>query len=337
MSLAGKVALITGELPSAQRRELTCRPKEIYLLTPAGNTGSTQGIGLGMLKGLARAGANVVMHGLLPAEQASQRCQELGQEFGVRVGHSAADVTHPQQIRFAPRADTQPCMTTPASRLTTRLLALCCCLVSRICGRDMISQVQQDFGALDILCNNVGIQHVAPVHEFPDDKWDAMIAITLSSAFHTTKAALPAMLDKQWGRIINTGSMHALVASPYKSAYNAAKHGIAGAQPRHSAGCCRMPLDAQDTWLQGSQRLWVWRWRRKETSPAMLSAQATCLQARPAQHDTSQHSPGSSAQLKRVHACRPHQEPARRHSQGSRHPEGKPSHANALACSPKHM
>lgn len=92
----------------------------------------------------------------------------------------------------------------------------------------MISKVQKDFGNLDILCNNVGIQYVAPVHEFPDDKWDAMIAITLSSAFHATKAALPAMIEQEWGRIINTGSMHALVASPYKSAYNAAKHGIAG-------------------------------------------------------------------------------------------------------------
>lgn len=94
--------------------------------------------------------------------------------------------------------------------------------------RDMVAKVHQDFGMLDILLNNVGIQYVAPVHEFPDDKWDAMIAITLSSAFHTTKAALPRMIEQEWGRIINTGSMHALVASPYKSAYNAAKHGIAG-------------------------------------------------------------------------------------------------------------
>lgn len=92
----------------------------------------------------------------------------------------------------------------------------------------MVAKVHQDFGMLDILLNNVGIQYVAPVHEFPDDKWDAMIAITLSSAFHTTKAALPRMIEQEWGRIINTGSMHALVASPYKSAYNAAKHGIAG-------------------------------------------------------------------------------------------------------------
>ena len=90
----------------------------------------------------------------------------------------------------------------------------------------MIKTVQADFGSLDILCNNVGIQFVSPVEEFPEDKWDAIMDICLNSTFHATKAALPMMLDKGWGRIINTGSMHALVASPYKSAYNAAKHGV---------------------------------------------------------------------------------------------------------------
>jgi 3-hydroxybutyrate dehydrogenase len=97
----------------------------------------------------------------------------------------------------------------------------------------MIRRAQQDFGRLDILVNNVGIQFVSPVHTFPEDKWDAIIAVCLSSAFHATKAALPAMLEARWGRVINTGSMHALVASPYKSAYNAAKHGIAGGCPSH--------------------------------------------------------------------------------------------------------
>lgn len=92
----------------------------------------------------------------------------------------------------------------------------------------MIKFTHQELGRLDILVNNVGIQYVSPVHTFPEDKWDAIIAVCLSSAFHSTKAALPFMLDQKWGRIINTGSMHALVASPYKSAYNAAKHGIAG-------------------------------------------------------------------------------------------------------------
>ena len=95
--------------------------------------------------------------------------------------------------------------------------------------RDMIKRTQDELGRLDILVNNVGIQYVSPVHTFPEDKWDAIIAVCLSSAFHATKAALPFMMEQEWGRVINTGSMHALVASPYKSAYNAAKHGIAGA------------------------------------------------------------------------------------------------------------
>ena len=94
--------------------------------------------------------------------------------------------------------------------------------------RDMIKRAQDDFNGLDILVNNVGIQFVSPVHDFPEDKWDAIMDVCLNSAFHSTKAALPYMLEQKWGRIINTGSMHALVASPYKSAYNAAKHGIAG-------------------------------------------------------------------------------------------------------------
>lgn len=90
----------------------------------------------------------------------------------------------------------------------------------------MVAAVEGDFGKLDILCNNVGIQHVAPLQDFPEDKWDAIMDICLNSTFHATKAALPGMLQRGWGRIINTGSMHALVASPYKSAYNAAKHGV---------------------------------------------------------------------------------------------------------------
>lgn len=90
----------------------------------------------------------------------------------------------------------------------------------------MVKKVQDDFGSLDILCNNVGIQFVSSVEEFPEEKWDAIMDICLNSTFHATKAALPMMLENKWGRIINTGSMHALVASPYKSAYNAAKHGV---------------------------------------------------------------------------------------------------------------
>lgn len=92
--------------------------------------------------------------------------------------------------------------------------------------RDMIRGVQEEFGKLDILVNNVGIQFVSPVELFPEEQWDAILDICLNSTFHATKAALPGMLKQGWGRIINTGSMHALVASPYKSAYNAAKHGV---------------------------------------------------------------------------------------------------------------
>ena len=92
----------------------------------------------------------------------------------------------------------------------------------------MVKAVEADFGRLDILCNNAGIQHVAPVVDFPEDKWDAVIAVCLSSTFHATKAAVPGMVERGWGRVVNTGSMHALVASPFKSAYNAAKHGVAG-------------------------------------------------------------------------------------------------------------
>ena len=92
----------------------------------------------------------------------------------------------------------------------------------------MIKRAQDDFNGLDILVNNVGIQFVSPIQDFPEEKWDAIMDVCLNSAFHSTKAALPYMLEQKWGRIINTGSMHAKVASPYKSAYNAAKHGIAG-------------------------------------------------------------------------------------------------------------
>eukprot|EP00891_Asterochloris_glomerata_P009061 jgi/Astpho2/9061/fgenesh1_pm.00133_%23_42_t len=155
--------------------------------------GSTQGIGFGMIRGLAAAGADIVMHGLVDEKELKDKTAALAKEFDVRVGHSSANVRKPQEIR------------------------------------DMFTKAQDDMGrGVSILCNNVGIQFVSPVHEFPEDKWDAIIDVCLNSAFHATKAALPYMMEQQWGRIINTGSMHALVASPYKSAYNAAKHGIAG-------------------------------------------------------------------------------------------------------------
>lgn len=155
-------------------------------------TGSTSGIGLGYARALAAEGANVMINGFGDQAAIDGYVAELAAASGGQAQHSAADMTDPAQIRA------------------------------------MVEQCADELGAPDILINNAGIQHVAPVDEFPEDKWDAILSIILSSAFHTTKAALPAMKGKGWGRIINTGSMHSLVASPYKSAYNAAKHGLAG-------------------------------------------------------------------------------------------------------------
>ncbi len=155
-------------------------------------TGSTSGIGLGYARALAAQGAAVMINGFGDAGAIAGYVAELAALNGGRAAHSGADMTNPEQIRA------------------------------------MVADCAAQFGGPDILINNAGIQHVAPIDEFVDDKWDAIIAIILSSAFHATKAALPAMKAKRWGRIINTGSMHALVASPYKSAYNAAKHGLSG-------------------------------------------------------------------------------------------------------------
>jgi 3-hydroxybutyrate dehydrogenase len=155
-------------------------------------TGSTSGIGLGYARALAAEGANVMINGFGDKAEIDGYVAELQTASAAGALYSAADMTKPEDIRA------------------------------------MVADCTAQLGAPDILINNAGIQHVAPVDEFPEDKWDAVIAIILSSAFHTTKAALPAMKAKGWGRVINTGSMHSLVASPYKSAYNAAKHGIAG-------------------------------------------------------------------------------------------------------------
>jgi 3-hydroxybutyrate dehydrogenase len=155
-------------------------------------TGSTSGIGLGYAKALAGAGAAVMINGFGEAAAIAAMVEELAALNGGQAAYHPADMTRSADIR------------------------------------DMVGACTSAFGAPDILINNAGIQHVAPIDEFPEDKWDAVLAIILSSAFHATKAALPGMKAKGWGRIINTGSMHSLVASPYKSAYNAAKHGIAG-------------------------------------------------------------------------------------------------------------
>jgi 3-hydroxybutyrate dehydrogenase len=155
-------------------------------------TGSTSGIGLGIARGLAAQGANVALNGFGdPAEIEALR-RGIADEHGVRVWHSGADMARPDQIAA------------------------------------MVAEARGALGGLDVLVNNAGIQHTAPVHEFPPERWDAVIAINLSAAFHTIRAALPGMLECHWGRIINIASAHGLVASAHKSAYVAAKHGLVG-------------------------------------------------------------------------------------------------------------
>ena len=151
-------------------------------------TGSTSGIGLGIALCLARQGANVVLNGFGEFEAAKAQVAALG----VTVGYHGADMSKPAEIA------------------------------------ELMAYAARDFGGVDILVNNAGIQHVAKVEDFPVEKWDAIIAINLSSAFHTTRLALPGMRAKNWGRVINIASAHGLVASPQKSAYVAAKHGIVG-------------------------------------------------------------------------------------------------------------
>jgi len=155
-------------------------------------TGSTSGIGLAIAQGLAAAGANVVLNGLGDADEIEDTRAALEHSSGRRILYNGANMLKPQEIAA------------------------------------LIEDAAADLGSVDILVNNAGIQHVAPIDEFPVDKWDAIIAINLSSAFHAIRAAAPGMKARGWGRIINTGSAHALVASPFKSAYVAAKHGIAG-------------------------------------------------------------------------------------------------------------
>lgn len=155
-------------------------------------TGSTSGIGLAMARALASAGAHVGLHGFGDPSAITALREELSSTHNVRTTYSNADLRQPALIR------------------------------------DMVGSVAAELGRLDVLVNNAGIQFVSPVQDFPEDKWDDIIAVCLSSTFHATKAAVPHMLERGWGRIINTGSMHALVASPFKSAYNAAKHGVAG-------------------------------------------------------------------------------------------------------------
>jgi 3-hydroxybutyrate dehydrogenase len=155
-------------------------------------TGSTSGIGLGIARALAGAGAAIVLNGLGAAGEIAKTRDELAGAYGVRVGYSPADMTKTAAIG------------------------------------EMIGAALREHGRLDILVNNAGIQHVAPLEQFPPEKWDQILAINLSSAFHTIRLALPAMRERGYGRIVNIASAHALVASPFKAAYVAAKHGILG-------------------------------------------------------------------------------------------------------------
>ena len=155
-------------------------------------TGSTSGIGLAYAKALAGEGANIVINGFGDAAAIEKERLALEEISGARALYSGHDLTKVDQIEA------------------------------------MMSQAADSFGGVDILINNAGMQHVAPVEEFPIDKWDLIIALNLNAAFHTTRLALPYMKQKKWGRIIQTASAHSLVASPFKSAYVTAKHGLAG-------------------------------------------------------------------------------------------------------------
>jgi 3-hydroxybutyrate dehydrogenase len=155
-------------------------------------TGSTSGIGLGIARALAQSGANIVINGFGDRDSIENVASDLRRSGNVGVLYSDADLSKPDQIAA------------------------------------MVDHARDEFGSVDILVNNAGIQHVAPVEEFPIEKWDAVMAINLSGAFHAVRLVVPEMKSKGWGRIVNIASAHAIVASPYKSAYVAAKHGIAG-------------------------------------------------------------------------------------------------------------
>jgi 3-hydroxybutyrate dehydrogenase len=155
-------------------------------------TGSTSGIGLAIARALAAQGANVTINGFGDTAAIEKERSGIEKEFGVKAIYSAADMTKPADIA------------------------------------DMVKTAEKTFGSLDVLVNNAGIQFVSPIEDFPIDKWDQILAINLSAAFHAIRAAVPGMKSRKWGRIISTASAHSLVASPFKAAYVTAKHGLAG-------------------------------------------------------------------------------------------------------------
>lgn len=155
-------------------------------------TGSTSGIGLGIAKALAKSGSHVVINGFGNGIEIERICLDIQTRYSVKAIYDPADMTKPKEIEA------------------------------------MVHNTAKTLGSIDIIVNNAGIQHVSPICEFPVEKWDAIIAIDLSSAFHVMRHAIPYMKKKKWGRILNIGSAHSLVASPFKSAYVAAKHGLLG-------------------------------------------------------------------------------------------------------------
>lgn len=155
-------------------------------------TGSTSGIGLAIARALAKDGANLVINGFGDRAAIEQERAALEKDFGIKARYSAADMTKPAEIAA------------------------------------MVAEAEKEFGSLDVLVNNAGIQHVANIEDFPADRWDAIIAVNLSSSFHSIRAAIPGMKKRKWGRIINIASAHGLVASVQKVAYVAAKHGLVG-------------------------------------------------------------------------------------------------------------
>ena len=169
-------------------------------------TGSTSGIGLGIAHSLAKQGADIVLNGFGAISEIEELVDSLSMKYDVKVSYHPANMANPDEIK------------------------------------EMISFVETNLGGVDILVNNAGIQHLAPIDEFPTEKWDSIIAINLSSAFHTIRCALPSMKSREYGRIINIASVHGLVGSEHKSAYVAAKHGLVGLTKVVALETARSPI-----------------------------------------------------------------------------------------------
>jgi 3-hydroxybutyrate dehydrogenase len=155
-------------------------------------TGSTSGIGLGIATSFAAEGLNVMLNGFGDADAVDELRKGLAEKYGVTVAYHGADMTKPEEIRA------------------------------------LVAETVEKIGPVDVLVNNAGVQHVAPIEDFPEDKWDAIVAVNLSSAFHATKAVFAGMKERKFGRIVNIASAHGLVASPFKAPYCASKHGVIG-------------------------------------------------------------------------------------------------------------